>query len=66
MSFEQKENITLVMKWILYGSLSIASFLMVSSYNEVRADIKEINQSTQSLKEKIIRIEYELKLRPDS
>ena len=64
MSLEQRTVVTDVMRWILYGSLSIASFLLVSSYNEVKEEIKEINKNTQSLERKIIRIEYELKLIP--
>jgi hypothetical protein len=65
MSTEMRTDITTVMKWIMYGSISLASFLMVTSYNEVKTDIKRVAEKADNIEKKIIRIEYELKLRPE-
>lgn len=70
MSIEQREQVRDIMKWILYGSVSISSFLIANTYRdnhesmkETQASLKEIASKVQSIEARIIRIEYELKLK---
>lgn len=59
MSSETSRTITDFLKWIAYGSLTVASILVYDDFKTVRTKVENIEMRT-------IRIEYELKLRPTS
>jgi len=63
MSLDQRNQITDVLKWILWGSLSISSFLVASTYNKVEAKIDKTYEKLESIESRMIRVEYELKLK---
>jgi hypothetical protein len=63
MSLEQREIVGDVTKWIMRIGITLCSFLLYSTYSEVKTDLHEIKTSVQTLESRMIRIEYELKLK---
>ncbi len=62
MSIEQRTLVSDLTKWIMRIAITVAGFLLVQTYYEVRTDTSEIKTSLHELEKKMIRIEYELKL----
>jgi len=63
MSAEHSRQITDIFKWLAYGAVMICCFILSSTYLEVRENIKSIQEKTQSIESRVIRMEYELKLK---
>lgn len=63
MSLEQRQIALDVFKIAMWVSISISSFLLVATYNNVREDIKEIHEKIDNIEARTIRMEYELKLK---
>lgn len=70
MSIAQKEAIEQWSKWVMRLAISVCSFLVWNEHTRfledikgTKADIHEINNSIQKLEARMIRIEYELKLK---
>lgn len=70
MSIAQKEVIEQWSKWIMRAAISLCSFLIWNEHTRflddikgTKSDIHEINKSIQNLEARLIRIEYELKLK---
>lgn len=70
MSIAQKEAIEQWSKWIMRLAISLCSFLVWNEHSRfvedikgTKSDIHEINNSLQKLESRMIRIEYELKLK---
>lgn len=63
MSVEQRNLVGYVFKLIMYLSLSISGFLIADSYNSVKADVREIKTNVENIEHRVIRMEYELKLK---
>lgn len=63
MSTQQRDQITDIFKWVLWGSLSVSSFLVANTYRDTQSEIKTISEKLQSVEARIIRLEYELKLK---
>ncbi len=65
MSVEQRNLMAYVFKMVMYLSLSISGFLIVDSYNSVKSDVRDIKTNVENINHRVIRIEYELKLRTE-
>ena len=63
MSLQQREFVGDVTKWIMRIGITLCSFLLYSTYSDVKTDLHEIKNSVQNLESRMIRIEYELKLK---
>lgn len=63
MSLDQRNQITDVLKWVLWGSISISSFLVANTYNNVETKIDKTYDKLESIEARMIRVEYELKLK---
>lgn len=63
MSTTQSQQITDIFKWLAYGAVMICCFILSSTYLEVRENIKSIQEKVQSIESRVIRMEYELKLK---
>jgi len=63
MSAQQSQQITDIFKWLAYGAVMICCFILSSTYLEVKENIKSIQEKTQSIESRVIRMEYELKLK---
>jgi hypothetical protein len=64
MSTEDKGKIaTDVFKVVMYISLSISSFLLVSNYNNAIQKLDKISDKIEQIEVRVIRVEYELKLK---
>lgn len=63
MSTEQRNQFNDIAKWILWISLSISSFLIANTYNKVDEKMNRISEKMESMEARIIRIEYEVKLK---
>lgn len=74
MSLEQRKGIIDFFKIIMLISLSISGFLLASNYTEIKenqdrmkdqldAHQREVIKTTNEIQNRVIRIEYELKLK---
>ncbi len=63
MSTEQRSQINDIAKWVLWGSLSISSFLVAKTYNSVDSKMEKIIEKVEKVESRLIRVEYELKLK---
>ncbi len=64
MSTEDRGKIaTDVFKVVMYISLSISSFLLVSNYNNAIEKLDKISDKIEQIEVRMIRVEYELKLK---
>jgi hypothetical protein len=70
MSIAQRELIETWSKWVMRLAVSLCSFLIWNEHSRfiedikgTKSDIHEINNSLQKLESRMIRIEYELKLK---
>jgi hypothetical protein len=81
MSSEKRAQINDVLKWILWASISVSSFLFASAYNRVESRLDETDkkielqmdktdgkidktyEKVQAIESRMIRVEYELKLK---
>lgn len=63
MSAEQSKQITDIFKWLAYGAVMICCFILSSTYLEVKENIQNISDKVQSIESRVIRMEYELKLK---
>lgn len=60
MSIDQRKLIGEATQWILRIALAIASFLMVSDFNEFKGDMKEIKGELINVRERVIRLETKI------
>lgn len=63
MSIDQARQVTEIMKIVMYIAVSIASFLMVSTYNSASDKLDSIDDKIDSVEKRLIRVEYEMKLK---
>ncbi len=63
MSAEQGKSITEIFKWVAYGSIAIASFLASNTYSNVISKMDKQYEKLEMIDSRLIRVEYELKLR---
>ena len=59
--FEKTEAWT---KWVMRGTLTICSVLIWNEHDNFVNDMKDVKRSIDMLNIKMVRIEYELKLKP--
>lgn len=60
MSIDQRKLIGEATQWILRIALAIASFLMVSDFNEFKGDMKEVRKDLINVRERVIRLETKI------
>jgi hypothetical protein len=54
---QTQQQIDLFIKWILRITLSVAAFLLVSVFNDLKTDVKVLLNDNAVMKEKVSRIE---------
>ena len=63
MTTESTNQINTIFKWLLWVSISISSFLVANTYNKVDAKMEKIIDKMEAVDARLIRVEYELKLK---
>lgn len=63
MSIEQRHQINDIAKWVLWASISVSSFLIANTYQKVDAKMDKTYDKIESIESRLIRVEYELKLK---
>jgi hypothetical protein len=70
MSVEHRHQINDIAKWILWASISVSSFLIANTYQKVEAKmdktedkIDKTYEKVEAIEARMIRVEYELKLK---
>lgn len=62
-SDETQKEISRLGKFVLWSMVSIIGFFLVTTYNENKESLKEISKQLNSIETRVIRMEYELKLK---
>lgn len=62
MSTEQLKNGEFITKWIMRIVISLCGVMVYREYSAFTEDVREIKTSVHGLENRMIRIEYELKL----
>jgi hypothetical protein len=57
MSVQQKETLKFVMDWGAKLIFGVLAYLAVTSFQELKTDIKQVSTDVQGIRERLIRIE---------
>lgn len=57
MSIQQKEALKFIMDWAAKIVFGIIAYLAVTSFQEMKTDIKQVSTDVQGIRERLIRIE---------